>query len=151
MVYIMKIKGPRTEPYVTPKTRGWGSERESQTDWLLLELYEQNQLWTQPGRLDCEDNSLDSCWWSIVSKAANKSNRTTILGLFGLNGFNIISYLPSLISRLVDVIQFICSKMVFENKLRLDTGLSLFNTSDSRESFLVSGVTTAHLNFNPFW
>ena len=76
-----KKQGSQNRALWHTKTRGWGSERESKTwtDWFILVMYEQDQLWTQ---LESDDNSSDSCWWSMVSKAADQSRRTTPVGLF---------------------------------------------------------------------
>ena len=85
VVYRTKRMGPSTEPWGTPYMRCDGDEDESLTevDWYLSERYDWNDWSAADWIPKTEFRRERRIWWSIVSKAAERSNkiRTEMLSL----------------------------------------------------------------------
>ena len=84
-VYRTKIMGPSTGPWGTPYMSCDGDEDEllNEVDWYLSEKYEWNHWSAVDWMPKTEFRRERRIWWSIVSKAAERSNkrRTEMLSL----------------------------------------------------------------------
>ena len=85
VVYRTKRMGPSTEPWGTPYTSCDGDEDEllTERDWYLSERYDWNHWSTADWMPKTEFRRERRIWWSVVSKAAERSNkrRTEMLSL----------------------------------------------------------------------
>ena len=79
VVYRMKRMGTSTEPWGTPYMSCDGDEDEllTEVDWYLSERYEWNHWSAVDWMPKTEFRRERRIWWSIVSKAAERSNKRT--------------------------------------------------------------------------
>ena len=76
VVFKQNRKGPRTDPCGTPKWRSCGHESDPSM-WMrccLFEMYDLNHCKTIPEMPKCPCSRSNSVAWSIVPKAADRSN-----------------------------------------------------------------------------
>ena len=83
VVYKQNRKGPRTDPCGTPKWRYCGHESDPSmwTRCCLFVMYDLNHCKTVPEILKCPCSRSKRVAWSIVSKAADKSNSVSAVTL----------------------------------------------------------------------
>ena len=79
VVHRTKRMGPSTEPWGTPYMSCDGDEDEllTEVDWYLSERYEWNHWSAVDWMPKTEFRRERRIWWSIVSKAAERSNKRT--------------------------------------------------------------------------
>ena len=79
MQYMVKRRGPRTDPWGTPHSSRWWRETTSPIliASVLSDKYEVSHASADP-RIPIEYNCRSSILWSTVSKAAVRSRRTSI-------------------------------------------------------------------------
>ena len=79
VVHRTKRMGPSTEPWGTPYMSCDGDEDEllTEVDWYLSERYEWNHWSAVDWMPKTEFRRERRIWWSVVSKAAERSNKRT--------------------------------------------------------------------------
>ena len=120
-VYKINTRGPRTEPWGTPNDRGIGDDKEPfiLTDWFRPDIYDLNQFKIVLEKPNHEDKQSNNLRWSIVSKAAERSSKTSAVGRpcakfkwISLQQ-GCLSGMTSLICKLVNITQIIWRKIIF--------------------------------------
>ena len=159
--------GPRTDPWVTPKTRGIGVDIKpsTTTDCVLSLRYDSNQDSANPEIPKVLSSRLNRMAWSRVSKAAFRSNSASIDTSFWSDFVGRpSSTLKTAVSVLWDFLYADCrisSKLfahrwdcswrttlssIFETNGRFETGLKFLKSLASRPCFFSMGVTRAWFN-----
>jgi len=77
VVYMIKSSGPRTEPWGTPQEEACQEDRSvsHSTRKQQDDIYDLNQLRTEPSIPNQDERRVIKMSWSIVSKAAERSSK----------------------------------------------------------------------------